>query len=176
MVRVRVVVEAEVPILVAAFPEKGAAPFNRHAERFAWQQRGDVTCLVAWQDETPVGHVFLRWPGGQGGLTVQACALGCVEVGDLSVVEQARGRGTGRTLMEAAQALAAARGHALIGLEVTVNNPHEQVARALYQRLGYRDAGCGEFISGYTYWDAAGTPHRDEHLHRYLTRQLIPPL
>src|SRR5262245_48596699 len=113
MVRVRVVSEADLPAVLAAFPEAGAAPANRHVQRFVWQRNGDVTCLVAWDDDTPVGHVFLRWPGGQGGLTEQARALGCVELGDLAVVERARGQGIGRKLMEAAEALAAGRGHAL---------------------------------------------------------------
>jgi GNAT superfamily N-acetyltransferase len=133
--------------------------------------RGDVSCLVAWDQETPIGHVFLRWPGGQGGLTEQARALGCVEVGDLFVVEHARSRGAGRKLLEAAESLAAGRCQTLIGLEVTVNNPSNDVARALYQRLGYRDSGLGIFISGYTYWDSAGVPKRDEELHCYLVKR-----
>ncbi|MDB4970095.1 MAG: hypothetical protein JWN44_5784 [Myxococcales bacterium] len=67
--------------------------------------------------------------------------------------------------MEAAESLAAGRGLTLIGLEVTLNNPSNGVARALYHRLGYRDSGLGNFISGYTYWDSAGVPKRDEELH-----------
>jgi GNAT superfamily N-acetyltransferase len=172
IVRVQVLAQSELPLLVATFPEKGAAPSNRHVERFAQQQRGDVICLVTWEDQVPIGYVFLRWPGGQGGLTAQALALGCAEIADLSVAEQARGRGAGRKLMEAAEALAAGRGHNLVGLEVTASNPSEDLARVLYHRLGYRDAGFGEFISGYTYWDAAGQPHRDGHLYRYLIKRL----
>src|SRR5205807_329006 len=111
----------ELDTLAATFPEKGGRPSNRHVERFAWQERGDVACLVAWDTEVPIGYVFLRWPGGEGGLTEQARALGCVEVGDLFVAALARGRGGGRKLMETAEALAAERGHRLIGLEVTVS-------------------------------------------------------
>ena len=169
---VRVVVESELDALVATFPERGAAPCNRHVERFAWQERGDVTCLVAWDQGIPIGYVFLRWPGGQGGLTEQARALGCVEVGDLSVAGQARGRGVGRKLMEAAEALAAERGQRLIGLEVTVSNPNNDIARGLYEKLGYCDSGLGAFLSGYTYWDSAGNPQRDEQLHCYLAKKL----
>jgi ribosomal protein S18 acetylase RimI-like enzyme len=173
MVSVRVVVESEVPVLAATFPEDGAAPVNRHVERFAQQKRGEITCLTAWDAQTPIGYVFLRWPGTPGG-TSQARSLGCVELGDLSVAEQARGRGVGRMLLEAAEALAAERGHDLIGLEVTVDNPFNDAARALYHRHGYRDSGFGTFISGYTYWDSAGQPHRDEEPHRYMTKRLRP--
>jgi GNAT superfamily N-acetyltransferase len=171
MIVVRVVDGSELDTLVATFPEKGACPSNRHVERFAWQERGDVTCLVAWDDEVPVGYVFLRWPGGQG-LTEQARALSCVEVGDLFVAAQARGLGVGRKIMEAAETLAAERGHTLIGLEVTVANPSNDVARVLYQALGYCDSGLGSFVSGYSYWDSAGNPQRDEELHCYLVRKL----
>lgn len=172
MIVVRVVAESELDTLVATFLEKGSAPSNRHVRRFAWQRCGDVTCLVAWEKEIPVGYVFLRWPGGQGGLTEQARALGCVELGDLFVAEPARGRGVGRKLMDAAEALASERDHALIGLEVTVGNPSNAAARGLYQSLGYRDSGLGSFVSGYTYWDSAGNPRRDEELHRYLIKNL----
>lgn len=171
MLSVRVVSESEVPLLAATFPEDGAAPVNRHLERFGRQQRGEITCLAAWQDEKPIGYVFVRWPGSSDA-TAQARSLGCVELGDLSVAAHARGRGAGRMLLETAETLAAHRGHDLIGLEVTVANPFNDAARALYHRQGYRDAGLGTFMSGYTYWDAAGQPHRDEELYRYLTKRL----
>jgi GNAT superfamily N-acetyltransferase len=169
---VRIVDESDVPVLIATFPESGAPPINRHLERFRWQQTGDVTCLAAWDDATPIGYLFVRWPGRSGGLTDQALALGCAELGDLFVVDHARGRGVGRRLLEAAETLVVARGISLVGLEVAATNPHNGIARALYERLGYRDAGFGEFISGYTFWDATGALHRDEEAYRYLTKRL----
>jgi hypothetical protein len=59
------------------------------------------------------------------------------------------------------------------GLDVTADNPFNASARRLYQRLGYRDSGLGAFVSGYTYWDPAGVPHRDEELYRYLMKELV---
>jgi GNAT superfamily N-acetyltransferase len=171
MLSVRVVAESELPALVATFPEAGAAPANRHVERFARQLNGEITCLAAWEDGLPVGYLFLRWPGSPDS-TVHARSLACVELGDLSVAEHARGRGAGTLLLEAAETIARSRGHNLIGLEVTVDNPFNEAARALYHRQGYRDAGLGIFSSGYTYWDAAGQPHRDEEPHRYMTKRL----
>jgi GNAT superfamily N-acetyltransferase len=172
---VRIVEDTDLAIIVSAFPETGAAPVNRHLARFRLQQEGAVTCLVAWDGATPVGYVFVRWPRGGGDLTNQALALGCPELGDLFVVEHARGLGIGRKLVETAEFIVAARGLPQLGLEVTTANPHTAAARALYESLGYRDAGFGDFISGYTYWDATGAPHRDEELHRYLVKRLAPP-
>ena len=171
MLSVRMVVESEVPILVATFPENGAAPNNRHEERFARHVRGEISCLAAWEDGRPVGYAFLRWPGSPDS-TEHARSLACVELADLSVAEDARRRGAGTMLLEAAETIAAERGYDLIGLEVTVGNPVNAAARALYHRQGYRDAGCGIFTSGYTYWDLAGRPQRDEEPHRYMTKRL----
>jgi GNAT superfamily N-acetyltransferase len=168
-----VVAETDVAVLAATFPGDRAAPFNRHVERFARQERGEITCLAAWDGQTPVGYVFLRWPGSPDA-TEQGRSLGCVEIGDLSVAEPARGCGVGRRLLETAEMLAAERGYDFIGLEVTVSNPFNEAARALYHRQGYRDSGLGAFISGYTYWDKAGQPHRDEEPHCYMTRRLRP--
>jgi GNAT superfamily N-acetyltransferase len=169
---VRIVEESDLAILISTFPEKGAAPVNRHLAGFRLQQEGAVTCLAAWDGATPVGYVFVRWPSGGGELTKQALALGCPELEDLFVAEHARGQGIGRKLVETAESIVATRGLSQLGLEVTVANPYTEVARALYERLGYRDAGFGDFISGYTYWDATGAPHRDEELYRYLVKQL----
>ena len=171
MVSVRVLTAAELPVLTAAFPEP-RSPTNRHIERFARQQSGDLTSLVAWDEDRPVGWVFARWPARNGGLTEQALALGCVEFADLFVAEDARGLGAGRALMEAVEALALASGFDLVGFEVTVANSFKDVARGLYERMGYQDVGFPPFISGYTYWDEHGQAQRDEELHRYLTKRL----
>jgi len=172
MSSVRIVEETDLAIIIQTFPEKGAVPVNRHLEQFRLQQEGAVTCLMAWDAATPIGYVFVRWPTGGGELSNQALTLGCPELGDLFVVEHAQGRGIGRKLVETAESIVAARGFAQLGLEVTTDNPHNAAARALYARLGYRDAGFGEFISGYTYWDATGATQRDEELHRYLVKRL----
>ena len=175
MVTVRVLEESDLSVLIATYPEP-RRPFNRHVERFALQRTGDVTCLIAWDGDCPVGYVFARWPGHNGELTEPAIALGCVEFGDLFVHKDSRGRGIGRLLMESVETLAVERGYSLVGFEVTVSNPHNDIARALYERMAYEDAGLGEFVSGYTYWDEDGQLQRDEELHRYLIKRLSPVL
>ena len=172
MPEVRLVEDTDIPLLVEMFPEKVGAPANRHVERFERQRRGEVTCLVAWDDGCPIGCVHVRWPGRSQHLTQQAVELGCCEVGDLFVSDGARARGVGRALMVAVEELVRARGEDLIGLEVTASNPHQAVARELYRKMGYEDGGFGGFTSGYTYWDADGNQHRDEEPYRYLVKKL----
>ncbi len=101
-----------------------------------------------------------------------ARAAGCAELEDLFVAEHARRGGAGTLLVGAAERLAREHGERALGLEVTVANLHNDAARRLYERLGYGDAGLGEFVSGYPYWDADGVEHRDEELHRYLVKRL----
>lgn len=82
--------------------------------------------LVAWEDGEPVGHA-------------------CVDSRDdpptlqnVFVAEGHRRRGIGSLLSEAAEELVRARGHGRIALDVDVENA---AARALYERLGYREQG-----------------------------------
>ena len=53
----------------------------------------------------------------------------------------------------------------------TVKNPENEAARNLYAKLGYEDAGVGEFIAEYTYF-LPDNPGRDEEPHRYLMKRL----
>ncbi len=61
---------------------------------------------------------------------------------------EARGKGVGTALVEAAEAAARQRGCRVLRLEVRADN---QAAIALYQRMGYRRIGC---LEGY-YEDGA---------------------
>lgn len=174
MVRVSVLEPSELGIVVETFPAPSGTPFNRHVERMKMQELGDLTCLFAWDGDRPVGYMIVRRPGRNGGLTDQAIALGCAEFGDVFVAELARNHGVGRSLMDAAEVLTASAGYDLAGFEAPAANPYNAAARRLYERRGYSDAGFGEFVSGYTYWDADGNPHRDEEPHRYLVKRLAP--
>ena len=105
-------------------------------------------------------------------VTILTWCVGCAEVGDLTVAEQARGRGISRQLMEATEEHAKRRGILQLGLEVTATNPNQNVARTRYSHLGYQECGLGSFTSGYTYWDNDGNAHRDEETHIYLVKNL----
>jgi GNAT superfamily N-acetyltransferase len=86
------------------------------------------TYLVAWDGDEPVGHAHVAWEGGH---------VGEPEIQDMYVLPARRGQGIGAALVEAAERLAAERGHERMSLSVG----EAAEARRLYERLGYVDAG-----------------------------------
>ncbi len=52
---------------------------------------------------------------------------------------------------------------------VAIDNPH---AKALYERLGYRDSGMGEYVSRWSYFDRDGREYWHEETCTYLVRDL----
>jgi GNAT superfamily N-acetyltransferase len=159
---------ADVAAVTAAMPGLPYAPTNKHEERLALQDAGSATYLIAWQGGGPVGHVLVRLsPVSEQGATAR-----CAELEDLFVCEKTRMRGVGRALLAAAEDVARAAGARRLGFGVSVANPSNAAARRLYERCGYADSGLGEFMLGYTYWDELGLCHRDEELHRYVTKPL----
>ena len=82
--------------------------------------------LVAWEDGVPVGHSHIDWRAHP------------PEVQNLYVAESHRRRGIGSMLSAAAEQLVRERGFDRIALDVDVENA---AARALYEKLGYRERG-----------------------------------
>jgi ribosomal protein S18 acetylase RimI-like enzyme len=82
--------------------------------------------LVAWEDGVPVGHLHLDWRPNP------------PEVQNLFVAKAQRRRGIASLLSTEAEDLARARGFDRIALDVDVENAR---ARALYEKLGYRERG-----------------------------------
>ena len=88
------------------------------------------TYLVAWDGAEPVGHAHLAW---------EATHLGPPEVQDVYVLPSRRREGIASALTAACEEAVRGRGGTRISLSVSRDgNPG---ARALYERLGYRDAG-----------------------------------
>ena len=89
----------------------------------------EASYVVAWDGDEPIGHAYLA---------LTETELGVPEVQDVYVMPERRREGVATALMRAAERLAAERGHRHCSLSFGVGN---DAARALYERLGYRDAG-----------------------------------
>jgi GNAT superfamily N-acetyltransferase len=88
------------------------------------------TYLIAWEDDRPIGHAHIAWSGTH---------LGLPEIQDVFVLPEHRRRGIASRLTEAAEDEARRRGSDRISLSVSLEqNP---VAKVLYEKLGYVDAG-----------------------------------
>ena len=93
--------------------------------------RGDVVLLIAEIGPTPVGYAFVRVePASIEELREQGAWLH-----DLYVSPEARARGAGRRLVEAAFDAARDLGSPSLMLGVS---PHNANARVLFERLGFR--------------------------------------
>jgi len=104
----------------------------------------DVTRrLVAALLEHPGVHVLLAWDGARP-VGVATCFVGfstfaarrLLNVHDLGVAPDARGRGVGKALLTRAEALARSLGCVKLSLEVLEDNA---LARGLYASFGFRD-------------------------------------
>ena len=127
MIEVRPLLEDELALV------DDALPLNRLDQ---WR-RERSTFLIAWDEGRPVGHAHLAWVG---------TTLGAPEIQDVYVAEDARRRGVARALTHAAEAEALGRGHDRISLSVGMGN---FAAHALYDRLGFEDAGLeAEHVHG----------------------------
>jgi GNAT superfamily N-acetyltransferase len=90
-----------------------------------WGRPGDAAVVVAW---------YRLFPAGTGSYGFVAPDIPELSIG---VAAGARGHGVGTALLRALLDMARAQGFNQMSLSVDRRNP----ARALYERLGFRDAG-----------------------------------
>ena len=104
-----------------------------------------------------MGHVRLRWRGHYhpGGPDQSGSNTPYLE--DLYVAPEHRSQGVGSRLMGAAEELARALGGRRLELRVERSNLR---ARALYDRLGYIEAGAADDRVAGSYIGDDGRPHR----------------
>lgn len=100
----------------------------------------------------PTSLVFLAYLDGVA-VGIATCFFGfstfaarpLINIHDLAVLPEHRGRGIGRALLRAVEAAARERGCARLTLEVLANN---EQARRLYERAGLAQAGSGGSTGG----------------------------
>jgi ribosomal protein S18 acetylase RimI-like enzyme len=100
----------------------------------------------------PTTTIFLAYIN-DGVVGIATCFLGfstfaarpLINIHDLAVLAQYRGQGIGRSLLEAVEGAARARGCAKLTLEVLESNHH---ARRVYEAAGFADATYGEATGG----------------------------
>ena len=141
---------------------------GRHDDRFAQQQDGRLTYLIAWLNRIPIGHTMVRWEGTTDTFVADRIS-DCAHVEDLFVMPQLRSQGIGTRILEHGERMAMERGFTQIGLAVGVDNPR---ARALYERLRYVDTEFGAFDIGGTYTDIHGRRREWRETCEYLVKQL----
>lgn len=146
-------------------------PFHSRAQWQDWlfrQGRGSITLFTAWLDDVAVGHAMVAWaPRGDPYIEW----VGCPWIYDVLTHPNYRSQGIGTAMLHLCEHAARARGAAAIGLGVATTNPR---ARALYERLGYRDPGVGPHVTAGHWAGPDGVSHYWEEQVQYLTKALMP--
>lgn len=146
-------------------------PFHPHEQWLDWlrrQSNGDIILFVAWLDGAAVGHVMVAWkPRGDPWVEW----AGCPWIYDALTHPDHRSRGVGTAMIQACEQAAWAHGARTLGIGVSVTNVR---ARALYERLGYRDPGIGARMTTGQWTSPDGVLRMWEDHVQYLTKSLRP--
>ena len=161
---IRICSERDIVLLARQF---SSGTSGVHAFRYARQQDGRSTYLVAWLGEVPVGHLDLRWDGAEESAIAGQYLAGCPELNGIVVLPEYRSQGIGRRLIAFAEQMARERGFREVCLGVNIENAR---ARSLYERLGYRDWGHGVVEASWGLPDQHGTRPTEQAI--YLRKEL----
>jgi GNAT superfamily N-acetyltransferase len=127
-VEIRWATASDLPALVDAMQQ---AEF--FTDRLARQAMGNGVLLVAWLGRRPVGNVYL-WLESAEERELREHLPDVPLITHLEVLPDHRNRRIGTSILEEAERLLRARGHARVALGVDVENHR---AARLYERLGY---------------------------------------
>jgi ribosomal protein S18 acetylase RimI-like enzyme len=153
---VRMVEEKDIPELEK---HMSRGPLEKHRVRFERQSREEAVYLAAFVDGIPVGHVLVKWEGN---------LEECPDFEDLLVSPDYRRRGIAERLLLQGGQVSKDRGFAKVGLAVGVENA---AAKALYAKVGYKDAGMEPYTIGGTYIDQEGFERSWSETCIYLVRE-----
>jgi ribosomal protein S18 acetylase RimI-like enzyme len=119
--------------LAALVEELGQREF--FTDRLARQAAGRGLLLTAWQEQHPIGDVYL-WLEPAEEPQIREHLPGVPLLTHLEVHPMLRKQGTGSRLTSAAERSLVERGHREVALAVEMSNTD---AQRLYERLGYRE-------------------------------------
>lgn len=145
-----------------------SAELTLHELRFAAQERGEITYLLAWDDDKPAGHIKIHWKGSVHA-NVRAQFPSVPEFRRLRVEPSMQGKGMGSKLLAAAEQYVAMQGFYFAGLCVAESNVG---AIRLYERHGYVDWGQGLFESTWEQRNDDGSVEERSHTVTYMTKAL----
>ncbi|MFO0862560.1 MAG: GNAT family N-acetyltransferase [Candidatus Saccharibacteria bacterium] len=144
-IEIKLCSEADLALLNKAIPAPGY-----HEKRFAEQEDGKSSYLIAWQNDVPVGHLNLKWEGS--GPQVSQYLPNTPELNAIGVwPPEKRSQGIGGQLIVQAEAMAKEKGFKQVALAVSLDNPR---AKELYEKHGYKDWGHGEYFDKWTEKDS----------------------
>ena len=141
---------------------------STHRARLSLQDDGTLVYLIAWIDQTPVGHGMLLW-GGPTGSPKQHIEDPCPYVEDLWVRKDLRSRGIGARILAEMTMMVIAQGYKAVSLSVGVDNRR---AIDLYKRMGFATTRTPVFTLSGMVTAADGETHFWSEKCRYMLKSL----
>ncbi|GJQ60925.1 MAG: GNAT family N-acetyltransferase [Candidatus Scalindua sp. AMX11] len=116
-----------------------------HADDLHEQSLSNISFLVAWLNDHPVGHALVRWEGPRE-VTVRREYADCPEIYRLRVLKEFRSQGIATAIIKECENEALKRECLFIGLGThTGISPEDN----LYLRLGYESSAVTSYIDEY---------------------------
>lgn len=142
---------------------------KHHHGRHDIQENDEGIYLIAWHDNKPIGHFLLRWNGPDKDTSRNyPYPTPFLEGGGTRSAYRRKGVAT--RLIAAAEKLAKEKGSTKISM--AVGNRDNPDAKRLYEKLGYRDWGQGEFIVSWEYLSKDGIKGTESEVCIYLFKKL----
>ncbi|MFA6602672.1 MAG: GNAT family N-acetyltransferase [Candidatus Shapirobacteria bacterium] len=142
-------------------------PENYHEQRLERQNKGETTWLNGWEGNSPVGHIEIEWSGSRY-KQIQKWIKNCPNLDAIGVKEEKRSQGIGTKLIAEAEKLIKERGYGASGLCVSLEN---KGAIRLYEKLGYKDWGKGDFGISWTKFEKDGKTEEIREECTYLVKR-----
>jgi GNAT superfamily N-acetyltransferase len=140
-----------------------------HHRRHEIQVNGEGLYLIAWYDMRPVGHLLLRWKGPDRDPSSEY-PYPTPYLEGIGTVKPYRRKGIATKIIQNAEYMIQERGMPRSALTVgSDDNPH---ARHLYEKLGYKDWGQGEFSINWEYKNKDGNEGIETEVCIYMFKDL----